>query len=71
MQWVMVGGGIPTGGFVDDNFRMHAALDLNATGTATSGESIRRIDDTDDQDKADWLQGPSTWGLINAGQSPF
>jgi hypothetical protein len=71
MQWQMVGGGIPVGGFIDDNFRAHAALDLNATGTTAAGDSIRRIDDTDDNDVADWAQGASTFGLINAGQMPF
>ena len=65
----MVGGGVPTGGFVDDDFSANAALDLNGTGDDASGDSIRRVDDTDDNDKADWAQGASTWGLINAGQS--
>ncbi|MDP1828916.1 MAG: Ig-like domain-containing protein [Archangium sp.] len=70
-QWQMVGGGIPTGGFIDADFRAWAALDLDATGTTAAGDSIRRIDDTDDNDKADWLQGPQTFGLINAGQTLF
>jgi hypothetical protein len=70
-QWQQVGGGIPATGFDDTGFRPNAALDLDATGTNSAGESIRRIDDTDDNDKADWGQGPSTWGLINAGQTPF
>jgi hypothetical protein len=70
-QWQMVGGGVPAGGFVDDNFRGHAVLDSDATGTAVTGESLRRVDNTDDNDKADWLQGASTFGLINAGQTAF
>ncbi len=71
-QWQMVGGGIPTGGFVDDNFRAHAALDLDATGTtATTGDSIGRVDNTDDNDKADWSQAPQTFGATNVGQTPF
>ncbi len=70
-QWQQVGGGIPSGGFIDDTFRANAALDLDATGTAASGESIRRIDDTDDNDMADWAQGASSFGAINPGQTPF
>jgi hypothetical protein len=70
-QWQQVGGGVPAGGFIDDTFRANAALDLDATGTAASGESIRRIDDTDDNDMADWAQGASSFGAINPGQTPF
>ncbi len=73
-QWVMVGGGIPAGGFVDDNFSAHAALDLSAGGTTPAGVSIQRLDNTDDNDKADWNTGTttvqaSTWGALNVGQS--
>lgn len=68
-QWQMVGGGHPLTGYVDDLFREHAVLDLDATGTTAAGESIRRVDNSDDNDKADWLQGASTFGLINAGQT--
>ena len=70
-QWQMVGGGVPAGGFVDDNFRLHAALDSDATGTTVTGESIRRVDDTDDNDKDDWAQGAQSWGVLNPGQTPF
>ena len=70
-QWQQVGGGIPSGGFVDDAFNANATLDLNATGTTAAGDSIRRIDNTDDNDKDDWAQGASTFGLINVGQMPF
>jgi len=71
-QWTMVGGGIPVGGFVDDAFRIHAVLDLNATGTAASGTSIQRTDNTDSNDLNGWTTGAgvaSTWGLNNAGQT--
>jgi hypothetical protein len=73
-QWQMVGGGVPAGGFVDDNFSAHAALDLDAGGTTPAGVSIQRLDNTDDNDKADWNTGgttvqPSTWGTLNVGQS--
>ncbi len=75
-QWQMVGGGIPAGGFVDDNFSAHAALDLDAGGATPAGSSIQRLDNTDDNDKADWNAGattvqPSTWGALNVGQSPL
>jgi hypothetical protein len=36
-QWQNVGGGTPAGGYVDDNFRLHAAVDSDATGTAPAG----------------------------------
>ncbi len=75
-QWQMVGGGVPVGGFVDDNFSAHAALDLDAGGATPAGVSIQRLDDTDDNDKADWNNAtttvqPSTWGALNVGQSPL
>ncbi len=73
-QWQMVGGGAPAGGFVDDDFSAHAALDLDAGGATPAGVSIQRLDNTDDNDKADWNSAtvtvqPSTWGALNAGQS--
>jgi hypothetical protein len=54
---------------------MHAALDLDATGTSASGATIQRLDDTDDNDKDDWnsitvTTQPQTWGLLNPGQTP-
>jgi hypothetical protein len=64
-QWQMVGGGVPAGGFVDDNFRLHAALNSATTGTTATGDTIRRIDSTDDNDKSDWAQGAHSWGLLN------
>jgi hypothetical protein len=75
-QWQMVGGGIPTGGFVGDNFNGNAALDLSLGGATPAGASIQRLDNTDDNDKADWNTGtttvqPSTWGALNVGQSPL
>ena len=82
-QWQMIGGGIPvagTGGcpaagFVDENFRLWAVVNsassssVNASGA--NSESLHRIDNTDDNDKADWAQGANSWGLINPGQTPF
>ena len=70
-MWQIVGGGTPPGGFVDDDFRNNAVIDSDATGTTNVGDTLRRIDDTDDNDKADWAQGANTWGLINAGQAPL
>lgn len=75
-QWQIVGGGVPAGGFVDDDFSAHAALDLDAGGATPAGVSIQRLDNTDDNDKADWNAGattvqPSTWGALNVGQSPL
>lgn len=75
-QWVKVGGGVPAGGFVDDDFNANAALDLAMGGTTPAGKSIQRLDNTDDNDKADWNTAtitvqPSTWGALNAGQTPL
>ncbi|MEZ4398522.1 MAG: Ig-like domain-containing protein [Kofleriaceae bacterium] len=74
MQWQNVGGGTPPGGYIDDAFRMNAVLDLDATGAAAAGTSIQRLDNTDDNDLADWSTGAgpaSTFGLINVGQTTF
>lgn len=60
--------------YIDDVFHMHAVMDLNATGTTAAGTSIQRLDDTDDNNTADWTTGAgaaSTWGALNAGQTPF
>lgn len=53
-------------------FRMNAADDLDATGTASTGTSIQRINDMDTNAKADWTTGAgaaSTFGALNAGQA--
>lgn len=68
-QWQMVGGGVPAGGFADATFTPHAVIDSDATGTTAAGDSLNRVDNTDENDKADWTQGASTFGVINAGQS--
>ncbi len=60
--------------YIDAVFRMHAADDLNGTGTTALGNSIQRLDNTDDNNKADWTTGggaASTWGALNAGQTAF
>jgi Bacterial Ig-like domain len=69
MQWQMVGGGAPAGGYIDDAFRVHAARDLDATGTSASGTSIQRNSDTDNNDQNDWTQAASSFGSLNAGQT--
>jgi hypothetical protein len=71
-QWQQVGGGVPAGGFVGADFRANAALDLNATGTSSSGATIQRVDNLDHDTKADWaMVATPTWGQLNAGQSPL
>ncbi len=58
--------------YLDTVFRTNAVDDLNATGTTSAGTSIQRLDDTDDNDKADWTTGAgaaSTWGALNPGQT--
>jgi uncharacterized repeat protein (TIGR01451 family) len=69
--WHMVGGGIPLGGFVDDNFCAHAVLDLDATGNTVDGTSIQRTTNTDSNDKNGWTMDVApTWGRLNQGQTP-
>jgi hypothetical protein len=71
--WQQVGGGIPPGGFVGQTYVDHAVADLNATGTVASGLSIQRINNGDTNTKADWTAAPaaSSFGVLNAGQTPF
>jgi len=71
-HWEMVGGGVPPGGFVGDDFNAHAVQDLDATGLSSTGGSIARINDADTNTKLDW-SGPvaSSWGQDNAGQAAF
>lgn len=59
--------------YLDDVFRMHAVPGLDATGNTASGDSIQRIDDTDDNNVGDWTTAPaaSSFGVLNAGQTPF
>ena len=64
-EWEQVGGGIPSGGFIDTAFRENAALDLDATSDA---ESIQRFNNNDTNTKADWIQSTSTFGVSNIDQ---
>jgi hypothetical protein len=68
--WEMVGGGLPPGGFIDDNFSAHAVVDLNATDTGKSGITIQRINLADTDINADWGMATFSWGLLNSGQTP-
>jgi len=45
--------------------------DSNATGSSASGESLQRNDDDDMNDRDDWVQAASSFGVFNTGQSPF
>ncbi len=69
-EWTMVGGGIPLGGFIDDNFNAHAVQDLNGTSTSATGVTIQRKDNADTNTKADWEMAENTWGVLNSGQTP-
>jgi hypothetical protein len=57
--------------FVDDAFCANAVLDLDATGSDASGESLQRDDDDDTDVLGDWTQAASSFGTLNAGQSAF
>lgn len=75
--WGIVGmaGADPAGGYIDDTFRANAVLDLDDPASALyTGTSLQRIDNTDDNDAADWSTGAgpaNTWGALNVGQTPF
>ena len=77
--WGIVGmaGADPAGGYIDDAFSANAVLDLDdASSILYTGSSIQRLDNTDDNDKADWNNGtttvqPNTFGALNVGQTPF
>ena len=58
----------------DTTFRKNAVEDLNATSATASGNSIQRVDNSDDNNKADWTTGAgtlATFGLLNVGQTAF
>lgn len=60
--------------YIDTVFRVNAVDDLNATGATAVGNSIQRLDNTDDNNKADWTTGAgvaSTFGVLNVGQTPL
>lgn len=69
-QWEMVGGGVPAGGFVNDEFHRHAVFGLDASNRVTS---LQRRSNLDTNTKADWTATATTssWGQINAGQVGF
>jgi hypothetical protein len=72
-EWYMEAGGVPPGGFTGASFVANAVYDLNGTGTTAAGISIQRKDNSDANTRADWNSGPApqTFGVLNAGQSPF
>lgn len=78
-QWFNNDGTQPAGGYIDDDFRFNAALDLNATTTSgqlVTSTSIQRLDNTDDNNKADWNTAVittqlQTFGALNLGQVLF
>jgi hypothetical protein len=72
-QWRVFTGGNPApNGFVDYDFNINAALDLDFSGTTPSGYSIQRVGDFDSNSKLDFgtLATPS-WGALNVNQSAF
>jgi len=69
-EWEQVGGGVPAGGFIDQDFCDNAVTGLNGTGTTTAGDTIGRTDDLDTNTKAGWGTAGPTWGALNTGQAP-
>jgi len=72
-QWQQAGGGVPVGGFVGQAYVDNAVFDLDATGATAAGTSIQRKDNNDTNSKADWnaAPAPSSFGVLNPGQTPF
>jgi len=64
--WEKIDGGIPPGGFIDDNFNTHAVQDLDATSTSNTGVTIQRITNGDTNTKADWGMAENSWGQLNS-----
>ncbi len=63
------GGGVPEGGFVDEQFCRGAIADLDGTGQEPEGTSLQRIRELDTQSADDWDDSlESTWGALNPGQ---
>lgn len=67
-EWTAIDGTVPAGGFVDDVFRAHAVKTLDATETT---DSLQRNRNEDMNHMGDWVQAVSSFGGINAGQTPF
>lgn len=78
-EWQIVGGGVPESGFEDAVFHEHAVAGLADDPADVSGgfddldgkQSLQRVDDGDDNDKADWDPATHTFGSLNSGQSPL
>jgi hypothetical protein len=75
-QWENNDGTVPAGGYLDDVFSANAAMDLNGTDLTAGGTSIQRLDNTDDDNTADWNDAtttvqPNTFGALNPGQTAF
>jgi cysteine-rich repeat protein len=64
-QWTTTNGDVPEGGFVDDDFRAHACLDLNGPGTVNNSMSIQRVNAQDRNHKGDWEFSASSFGAAN------
>jgi hypothetical protein len=71
-EWTAPGGGIPLGGFEDDEFSANAITDLNGTAVDQSGPSLQRTDNNDSNSRLGWTDtNAATWGANNAGQQNF
>jgi hypothetical protein len=46
------------------------AADWSGVGNTVTGNTIQRVDNSDDHNAADWQVTSHTLGLLNAGQSP-
>ncbi len=64
-QWTVVEGDPPMS-YVDADFHAHAIPGLGSTDNNVAGDSLQRLNSTDDTDtKADWFLAPSTFGVQN------
>ncbi len=69
--WTNTDGTVPAGGYIDDDFRINAVQDLDATATTSDGTSIQRNGDVDNNHMGDWTMAMPSWGILNASQSAF
>jgi hypothetical protein len=61
LQWVDCGGVA----CADNTAAIGISVDMYTSGTAATGNSVRRVSNTDTNAKADWLLGASSFGAAN------
>lgn len=70
-EWTTPAGDVPADGFVDADFDANAVANYAGTDKTSTGTSLQRNDNDDNNNKDDWATAPAaqTWGADNLGQS--